>query len=1200
MLKGLYIFVLLSFNYSLFAQEFQLLYPKSGQVYGEDVEVKLSKPDFDDVSYRFVLDSGLIRILDTISQRESLVLELSTGVYNVQSFLIQNSNSIDSTDRVSFRVFSPLELDSLELWLIADLADTNTQGGVDTWIDLSDSAHVLQQSDPNRQPSKKLNALNGYGSLQFTFPEAFTTTSVNMDKDNFTISAVYAHTGSINKNSRLIYGSSNWFMGSFGGNHLVFDGVNILNSGATEIGRYVSHSAYSKEDSLFTFLNGELRDSSLDGPSPQNIWISRIAGDNFEGEVSEIVMYEGRISIGERSLLDRYLMDKYAPPISLGGDKVLCSFPDTLHSFKDYLRSYNWSTGDTTSFTVIDSAGVYYLDAIDEFGRITTDTIEYFLDTSNAFPSFTFSDTTICQGEQIDISVGPDRFSYQWNDATTANSITIDSAGLYKVTITNCASNSLVDSFTVHVNQPLFDLGVDTNICFNSNLQLTPDSAFLNVEYSWSTGDTSNFVFTDSSGLYRLTITDAFGCQFSDSIRVLSDSSLLGFSLGPDTSLCEGNSIALDGNVPGPPNYLWGTGNTSPTQIVDTSGTYTLTFSDSICTISDSIQVTIQGLAPSADFSLANLCLSDSVSFIDGSTAPVGDTLVSFVWDFAGLASDTNQNVFYSFPDTGNFSVELKVTTDKGCEDTASRMVDIKPLPEVDFLVSGKCARRPLQFTNNSSIAEGSLQDFSWTFGDGFQSNQQSPTKSYDSSGNYLVKLVVSSNEGCSDSLSQQLRVNPTPLNTYQLFGSCQGDSSRLVSTSSLDSGKIINYTWLLNQQVIEDSIANILFLSAGRKTLVLRTESDSGCVAILRDTIDIFNSPVANFEAPDPCEGDSLLITDNSFGQGDTITNYFYRIVNAQGSQTSTLQNPSFLLEEKGVYQLTQLISTSNGCQDSLSRSVVLNSKPIADFQVLNNGSGAPMQLEVSNDSQLADTFQWSSGNGQSSSLETPVFTYSDTGSYSLQLVAVSDADCRDTLTQSLFVLPGFLDAAIVDAQIFPGLTNDFRIRLRLENQGNNQINEMLISVLPEGSDGLAEALDLNLYRGESFSQLLNSILLDSEPQPSFICFEIEAVNGVKDENPMNDRFCISAFPEQLYLKAYPNPFQDRLEVEFVLMESSTIDITLVDASGRSVLTISEDQFFGAGYHQLNASTAELSSGVYLLRFRIAGNLNEIKLIKP
>ena len=70
------------------------------------------------------------------------------------------------------------------------------------------------------------------------------------------------------------------------------------------------------------------------------------------------------------------------------------------------------------------------------------------------------------------------------------------------------------------------------------------------------------------------------------------------------------------------------------------------------------------------------------------------------------------------------------------------------------------CLPLVVDFTNES---DG--QTFTgWAFGNGNSSNMDSPTQTFDESGNYTIKLLVESQNGCKDSITKNVTVFPNPI----------------------------------------------------------------------------------------------------------------------------------------------------------------------------------------------------------------------------------------------------------------------------------------------------------------------------------------------------------------------------------------------------------------------------------------------------
>jgi PKD repeat protein len=111
----------------------------------------------------------------------------------------------------------------------------------------------------------------------------------------------------------------------------------------------------------------------------------------------------------------------------------------------------------------------------------------------------------------------------------------------------------------------------------------------------------------------------------------------------------------------------------------------------------------------------------------------------------------------------GSHTIRLIATDFDGAADTASVTITVaEPAndpPTADF--THACTGLDCQFTDASSDPDGTVTAWSWDFGDGATSTQQSPQHTYSSAGSYTVKLVVSDDDG-SDSSPAEQQVDPS------------------------------------------------------------------------------------------------------------------------------------------------------------------------------------------------------------------------------------------------------------------------------------------------------------------------------------------------------------------------------------------------------------------------------------------------------
>ena len=133
-----------------------------------------------------------------------------------------------------------------------------------------------------------------------------------------------------------------------------------------------------------------------------------------------------------------------------------------------------------------------------------------------------------------------------------------------------------------------------------------------------------------------------------------------------------------------------------------------------------------------------------------------------------GIASIVDGNgtdqILVDIQSAGNFVLSVEETDSNGCRDTDSMQVIIHPAPQVGFVFSGNCLENLTVFKDNSSITSDSLVNFIWQFGDEGVSIGSSTSHYYKTLGVYPVKLIVTSNFGCRDSIVQNVQVLPKPI----------------------------------------------------------------------------------------------------------------------------------------------------------------------------------------------------------------------------------------------------------------------------------------------------------------------------------------------------------------------------------------------------------------------------------------------------
>lgn len=251
---------------------------------------------------------------------------------------------------------------------------------------------------------------------------------------------------------------------------------------------------------------------------------------------------------------------------------------------------------------------------------------------------------------------------------------------------------------------------------------------------------------------------------------------------GGNFNICEGQTIQLNGSVGNGSGVKWNTSGTGTFNPNDSTlvTAYTPSAGD-IATGSvwfalqtgglglcpgdvDSIKVNI-GSVPMADFWSSPVCQGEQLQLIDTST--VGNGTINF-WSYI-IGTDTLVAEDTSYAASGS-TVTIKhiVKTNFGCTDTITKTFAVNPKPTAAFLWDPYC-NDSVQFTDQSSA---DVVSWAWNFGDSTGSVLQHPGHTFpDTSNKYLVTLTVTSDSGCTASVSDTIRIPDGALADYDPHG---------------------------------------------------------------------------------------------------------------------------------------------------------------------------------------------------------------------------------------------------------------------------------------------------------------------------------------------------------------------------------------------------------------------------------------------
>ena len=310
--------------------------------------------------------------------------------------------------------------------------------------------------------------------------------------------------------------------------------------------------------------------------------------------------------------LPNFIDANHAIPKHASSHTYLCSVPvDTLAVNGN--GHYHWSTGDTTSTTVIHTFGIYSASYFNPEGCLEMDTF-YVLQIQPPTVNI-LKDTAACANQLPCIinATYTNAVSYLWNDGAQFPVHGITQSGNYWVDYTEgnyCISR---DSFLFAINPlPSIELGNDTALCKPYLL-----TAAFNQQYNWNTGASTQQITVLSSGNYYVTVTDQNNCKNSDSVNVTIYTPPL-INIVKDSTECGSVFIPVSETAAytGSISYQWNDGATSPLQTFNIPGNYWVDITlNNTCVSRDSFALNLYpypvvDLGKDTTFCLGNLPLN--------------------------------------------------------------------------------------------------------------------------------------------------------------------------------------------------------------------------------------------------------------------------------------------------------------------------------------------------------------------------------------------------------------------------------------------------------------------------------------------------------------------------------------------------------------------------------------------------------------
>jgi PKD repeat protein len=324
------------------------------------------------------------------------------------------------------------------------------------------------------------------------------------------------------------------------------------------------------------------------------------------------------------------------------------------------------------------------------------------------------------------------------------------------------------------------------------------------------------------------------------------------------------------------------------------------------------------------------------------------------------------------------------------------------------------CQNVPLTFTNNSSSGFSYL--IKYGDGGGFTAFTGSTvSKTYTAPGTYSVQLVAQIPGyvgGCSDTVKTTVQILASPVAGFSVSPNIGCNSVNNATFTNLSSSAT-SYTW-----TFANGFSSTLqipptqnYTLAGTFAASLAVTASTGCKNQQTQTITVRPLPIPSFPQFTSCVSIATSFTNNSSISGSNpIVSYTWNFGN--GAALSNSVNPIVTYTAPGTYTV-KLKAASIFCIDSISKSILINVKPTANFVITPTLGCPPFPVNFTNTSINANNYLWRFGTNpaSSSTVTNPNVTYTNNtqsfSNFTITLIASTGAGCADSIKKNISVRP-------------------------------------------------------------------------------------------------------------------------------------------------------------------------------------------------